>query len=611
MEAGIHELTAGYALDALDPDERRAYEAHLAGCEHVPARSSRRSGTTTEALAVAASGPGAEPGAARAHPRGRRAPSRRRTSCRSSRRRRRARARARRGRGGRGRRRARGRALGVELSSELDETRAALERERAAAAVLADPAARTRRARRQGDGPARRRPDGRPCSSSTASTRRPPARPTRCGSCSDGTSTPRLAPGSSPGGTARESSAVDGTVDAGRRRRGHDRDAGRRRCADDAADRRLGAGLSTHPLCGTRSAARGLESVPLAGSERQGDAASAAPGSQASSCGAAGRPLRAGGAVVHLRARARGRERDPGARPGRAALRRRHRRLRLERHARVLAVLRGEESRVLVDTDDIAPIMRQAIVSVEDQRFFEHNGVDLRGIAPRALAGRPPAGDRRGRLDDHAAVRQERVHPERADARAQGARGGARVAARAALDEGPDPHRVPEHDLLRERRVRHPAGGARRTSRRARRTSTLARGRAARRASRPTRRSTTRSTNPRNATLRRRHVLAMMLEQGKITPRQFARADKAPLPEPRGHPPPRHAGAGAVLRQLREGPARRELRRRARVRRRAQGHDDDRPRPPAEGARRRSRRCSATRTARPPRSSRSTRRRER
>jgi len=50
----------------------------------------------------------------------------------------------------------------------------------------------------------------------------------------------------------------------------------------------------------------------------------------------------------------------------------------------VLAVLRGNESRVLVDTQDIAPIMRQAIVSVEDQRFFEHNGVDVRGIA-RAL----------------------------------------------------------------------------------------------------------------------------------------------------------------------------------------------------------------------------------
>jgi anti-sigma factor RsiW len=29
----VHELTAGYALDALDPDERRRYEEHLASCE--------------------------------------------------------------------------------------------------------------------------------------------------------------------------------------------------------------------------------------------------------------------------------------------------------------------------------------------------------------------------------------------------------------------------------------------------------------------------------------------------------------------------------------------------------------------------------------------------
>jgi anti-sigma factor RsiW len=32
MEERIHELTAGYALDALDPVERGAYEIHLAGC---------------------------------------------------------------------------------------------------------------------------------------------------------------------------------------------------------------------------------------------------------------------------------------------------------------------------------------------------------------------------------------------------------------------------------------------------------------------------------------------------------------------------------------------------------------------------------------------------
>ena len=51
----------------------------------------------------------------------------------------------------------------------------------------------------------------------------------------------------------------------------------------------------------------------------------------------------------------------------------------------VLAVLRGAESRVLIDSiDEVAPIMRQAIVAVEDRRFYEHHGVDLRGIA-RAL----------------------------------------------------------------------------------------------------------------------------------------------------------------------------------------------------------------------------------
>jgi penicillin-binding protein 1A len=47
---------------------------------------------------------------------------------------------------------------------------------------------------------------------------------------------------------------------------------------------------------------------------------------------------------------------------------------------RVLQILRGDESRVLVGSDAIAPIMKQAIVAVEDKRFYEHNGVDVRGI---------------------------------------------------------------------------------------------------------------------------------------------------------------------------------------------------------------------------------------
>jgi penicillin-binding protein 1A len=50
----------------------------------------------------------------------------------------------------------------------------------------------------------------------------------------------------------------------------------------------------------------------------------------------------------------------------------------------VLAVLRGSESRVVVSSDEIEPLMKQAIVAIEDRRFWEHNGVDVRGIG-RAL----------------------------------------------------------------------------------------------------------------------------------------------------------------------------------------------------------------------------------
>ena len=51
---------------------------------------------------------------------------------------------------------------------------------------------------------------------------------------------------------------------------------------------------------------------------------------------------------------------------------------------RILAVLRGSEARTLIRYDQIADPMRHAIVAIEDRRFWEHDGVDLRGIG-RAL----------------------------------------------------------------------------------------------------------------------------------------------------------------------------------------------------------------------------------
>ncbi|MEA2278772.1 MAG: penicillin-binding protein [Solirubrobacteraceae bacterium] len=49
-------------------------------------------------------------------------------------------------------------------------------------------------------------------------------------------------------------------------------------------------------------------------------------------------------------------------------------------HSKVLGVLTNNQSRVLVGYGEISPYMRNAIIAIEDRRFYENSGVDLRGI---------------------------------------------------------------------------------------------------------------------------------------------------------------------------------------------------------------------------------------
>jgi penicillin-binding protein 1A len=51
---------------------------------------------------------------------------------------------------------------------------------------------------------------------------------------------------------------------------------------------------------------------------------------------------------------------------------------------RQLAVLTGENNRILVSSGDISTNVKHAVIAIEDQRFYQHKGVDYRGIA-RAL----------------------------------------------------------------------------------------------------------------------------------------------------------------------------------------------------------------------------------
>jgi penicillin-binding protein 1A len=61
-----------------------------------------------------------------------------------------------------------------------------------------------------------------------------------------------------------------------------------------------------------------------------------------------------------------------------------------------IGTLLNNNRRILVDSGDISPYMKQAAVAIEDRRFYEHNGVDLQGLARAGFANLIPGGSTQG-----------------------------------------------------------------------------------------------------------------------------------------------------------------------------------------------------------------------
>src|SRR4051794_12245990 len=57
----------------------------------------------------------------------------------------------------------------------------------------------------------------------------------------------------------------------------------------------------------------------------------------------------------------------------------------LDRHGKPIGTLTGNERRIYLSETQIAQIMKQAMVSIEDRRFYTNSGVDIRGIARAAV----------------------------------------------------------------------------------------------------------------------------------------------------------------------------------------------------------------------------------
>ncbi|MBK8056776.1 MAG: transglycosylase domain-containing protein [Gemmatimonadetes bacterium] len=121
----------------------------------------------------------------------------------------------------------------------------------------------------------------------------------------------------------------------------------------------------------------------------------------------------------------------------------------------------GRQWRTIVPIKSLPRYVPQAFVAVEDQRFYQHDGVDLVGVAG-ALGTR--WADDCGGQHDHPAARREhaprhhRSHGSQSHAQAPRAVGGARNGE--ALFQGADPRGVPQLHPLRVALLRHRVGRA-------------------------------------------------------------------------------------------------------------------------------------------------------
>jgi penicillin-binding protein 1A len=197
---------------------------------------------------------------------------------------------------------------------------------------------------------------------------------------------------------------------------------------------------------------------------------------------------------------------------------------------RVLAVLRGNQARVVVKSDQISDFMKQAIVAIEDRRFFEHRGIDVRGIV-RAVWQ-----DLRNRsvVEGGSTITQQFVK----NAYVNSSRTVGRKLKEAALAWQLEQRWTKDRILTAYLNTIYFGNGAYGIEQAARvyfhhSAETLTLPEAALLAGIPADPALyDPAANPRQAKARRHTVLKTMLDQGDITRAEFWHADHAPLPDP-------------------------------------------------------------------------------
>ena len=115
------------------------------------------------------------------------------------------------------------------------------------------------------------------------------------------------------------------------------------------------------------------------------------------------------------------------------------------------------QNRQPVESDQIAENMKQADRRRGEPHVLDRQGHLDPGHDPGRLDHRPRRQDP-GRIDDHSAVHQDPLSHLRSDPDPQVPRAVPGVQDQQGNEQGRDPRGLPEHDLLRARRVRDPGG---------------------------------------------------------------------------------------------------------------------------------------------------------
>jgi penicillin-binding protein 1A len=197
----------------------------------------------------------------------------------------------------------------------------------------------------------------------------------------------------------------------------------------------------------------------------------------------------------------------------------------------ILATLRGSESRVLVKNSQISPLLQQAILAIEDKRFYQHRGVDLRGIARAVWADI----SHRGVVQGGSTITQQFVKNSCVTSRRTISRKLKEAALAWQLEQRWSKERILTA-YLNTIYFGNGAYGIQRAAQTYFRTTAkrLTLPQAALLAGLPADPTAYDPvTNPAAARIRRHEVLRALLDQQDILPADFRRADRAPLPDSR------------------------------------------------------------------------------